>query len=89
MYFAGLDIWLQIKADVLGLPVTALDCEEIGGAGTAWMAGRALGIYDASTLLAKPRKSFAPDPKRHAYYLEQFQKYRKIYPAIKEVLEDE
>lgn len=83
------DIWLQIKADVLGLPVTALDCEEIGGAGTAWMAGRALGIYDTSTLLAKPRKSFAPNPGRHAYYREQFQKYRKIYPAIKEVLEDE
>ena len=44
------DVWLQIKADVLGLPVTALDGREIGGAGTAVMAGRAVGMYDGSTL---------------------------------------
>lgn len=83
------DVWLQIKADVLGLPVTALDCEEIGGAGTAWFAGRALGCYSEDTRLAKPRKSFTPDSSRHTYYQKQLKKYRKIYPAIKEVLNDE
>ena len=83
------DVWLQIKADVLGLPVTALDCEEIGGAGTAWMAGRAVGIFGENEVLAKPRKTFVPDEKNHEYYKKQFRKYKKIYHAAKEVLRDE
>ena len=83
------DVWLQIKADVLGLAVTALDGKEIGGAGTAIMAGRAVGVYDENTILAKPRKTFYPDEKRHAYYKNQIEKYRKIYAAAKEVMHDE
>ena len=86
---AGSDVWLQIKADVLGLAVTALDGKEIGGAGTAIMAGRAVGVYNENTLLAKPRKTFYPDEKRHAYYKNQIEKYRKIYTAAKEVMRDE
>lgn len=83
------DVWLQIKADVLGLAVTALDGKEIGGAGTAIMAGRAIGVYDENTLLAKPQKTFYPDEKQHAYYKNQLEKYRKIYAATKEVMHDE
>lgn len=83
------DVWLQIKADVLGLPVTALDGKEIGGAGTAVMAGRAVGVYGQNTILAKPRKTFYPDEKRHEYYLRQLKKYQKIYHAAREVMRDE
>ena len=82
-------MWLQIKADVLGLPVTALDGKEIGGVGTAVMAGRAVGVYGQNTILAKPRKTFYPDEKRHEYYLCQLKKYQKIYQAAKEVMRDE
>ena len=83
------DVWLQIKADVLGLPVTALDCKEIGSAGTAVMAGYAAGIYEKNTILAKPRKTFYPDNARHEYYKKQLAKYRKIYNAVKEVMGSE
>lgn len=83
------DIWLQIKADVLGLPITALDCSEIGGAGTALMAGRAIGVYDDATVLAKPRKTFYPDSEKHEYYKSQLKKYKKIYHAAKEVMRSE
>ena len=83
------DVWLQIKADVLGLPVTALDGKEIGGAGTAVMAGRAVGVYGKDTLLVKPRKTFYPDEKRHEYYVSQLKKYKKIYHAAREVMSGE
>lgn len=83
------DVWLQIKADVLGIPVTALDCGEIGGAGTALMAGRAAGIYSKNTVLAEKRKTFYPDNERHEYYQKQLKKYKKIYHAAKEVMSDE
>ena len=83
------DVWLQIKADVLGLPVTALDGDEIGGAGTAVMAGCAVGVYGKNTILLKPRKTFYPDKARCEYYKKQLEKYKKIYYAAREVMNGE
>lgn len=83
------DVWLQIKADVLGLAVTALDCKEVGGAGTALMAGCGIGVFDESTVLAKPRKTFYPDAERHKIYKDNLKKYKKIYSLSKEVLKQE
>lgn len=83
------DVWLQIKSDVLGLPVTALSCGEIGSAGTAIMAGSAIGVYDKNMTLALPRKTFYPNAERHEYYKKQLEKYKKIYKAVKEVMHDE
>lgn len=83
------DVWLQIKSDVLGIPVTALNCKEIGSAGTAVMAGYAAGIYEKTMILAKPRKTFYPNDARHEYYKKQLVKYKKIYNAAKEVMRSE
>lgn len=73
----------------MGLPVTALDGKEIGGAGTAAMAGYAAGIYEKNIILAKPRKTFYPNNAKHEYYKKQLAKYKKIYNAAKEVMRDE
>ncbi len=86
---ANSDVWLQIKADVTGIPVTALDGKEIGGAGTAFLAGRALGIYPDQMKLFEERKRFYPNLETHAYYDKQFRKYQKIYNCAKEILNDE
>lgn len=83
------DVWLQIKADVLGLPVTALDGDEIGGAGTAVMAGCAVGVYGKNTILLKPRKTFYPNAAKCEYYKKQLEKYKKIYYAAREVMNGE
>ncbi len=81
-------VWLQIKADVFGLPVTSLDSSEIGAAGTALLAGKALGIFGKDTVLVGQKATYTPNPENHAYYLKQFEKYRKIYSAVKGVLSD-
>ncbi len=83
---ASSDIWLQIKADVLGIPIKALNSSEIGAAGTAYIAGRACGMYKEKTCLVNERKVFLPNPKKHQYYLKQFEKYKRIYNAAKEVM---
>lgn len=82
------DVWLQIKADVLGIPVTALDGDEIGAAGTAFLAGRAISDtgYDFSSQI---RKVFYPNKERNEFYKKQFRKYKKIYSAVKMVMADE
>lgn len=86
---ANSDIWLQIKADVLNTAVTALDGNEIGGAGTAYLAGKAVGMYEDRTSLLKERKVFYPNSEKYEFYKKQFKKYKKIYTAVKEVDKNE
>ncbi len=82
-------VWLQIKADIFGLPVTSLDSGEIGAAGTALLAGKALGFYGDGTKLVGQKSVFTPNPENHEFYAKQYEKYRKIYPAVKGVLSHE
>lgn len=80
------DVWLQIKADILGLPVTALQGEEIGAAGTAYLAGKTLGLFSGGMAPVK-RKTFYPNAENHTQYLKQFETYRKLYSSIKNLNE--
>lgn len=80
------DIWLQIKADVLNIPVAALDTEEVGAAGTAYLGGRALGAFGKETRLARNKKVFYPNPEKHGFYSKQLEKYKKIYGFSKQIL---
>ena len=80
------DVWLQIKADILGLPVTALQGEEIGAAGTAYLAGKTLGLFSDGMAPVK-RKIFYPNAENHVQYLKQFETYRKLYSSIKNLNE--
>ena len=82
------DVWLQIKADVLGVPITALDCREVGAAGTAALAGVAVGAYgDLSVTgkMAPNRCTFHPREAYRSQYDTLFETYRQIHPAIKAI----
>lgn len=83
------DVWLQIKADVLGLPVTALSGDEVGAAGSAYLGGKALAIYDEDTRLLSKRKTFYPNQAKHESYRRQFKKYKKIYQLVMEVMKED
>ena len=80
------DVWLQIKADVFGAEISVLDTAEVGAAGTAQIAGKAIGVYGDDIRLAKVKKTFYPNFEKHFYYLKQLEKYKKIYNASKEVI---
>ena len=84
------ELWLQIKADITGRKVIALEVEEAGTLGTAIFAGTAAGIYrsvnEAVSQLVKVRKEFYPDEKTHQIYLEYYEKYKKVYQSIKELI---
>ena len=81
------DVWLQIKADVSGISLTALGCKEIGAAGTAALAGCAIGIYDnlESTVgkMANVRKVYEPNADRHEIYNKLYKSYCGLYDAVK------
>jgi len=83
-------VWLQIKADILGTPLATVKVTEAGALGAAILAGVATAVYrsiqEAVGAVAKVDRVFEPDSARHARYREQFEKYRRLYPALKEIL---
>ena len=83
------DVWLQIKADILNTRITALSCKELGAAGTAALAGTALGgfgeLREAVSRIAVVRKVFTPNKENTAIYSELYKKYANLYCAVKEL----
>ena len=83
------DVWLQIKSGSRNTGITALSCKEVGAAGTAALAGVAVGIFEelksVISKTAMTRKVFIPDRERHAVYSGLYQKYANLYRAIKEL----
>lgn len=83
---AASDLTLQIRADVFNKKVVTLMNDESGTLGCMMMAAVADGSY-ASPLEAihravKIRKEFLPDPAMHAYYMEKYGKYKKLYELM-------
>ena len=84
---ASSDVWLQIKADILGTAITALSGKEIGAAGTAALVGVAIGAYDnladAVAVSGAVRKVFTPNEENKTAYAKLYKKYANLYKAIK------
>lgn len=80
---------LQIKADILGIPVLTVLNRQTGTLGGAILGAVAIGDYDtieeASAHMVSFGQEYRPDPARHAIYAEKFKIYKKIYPAIKDI----
>jgi len=84
------DAWLQIKADVLGVPLVRPAITECGVLGAAMLAGLATGrLADPAEAIARfvrRDRVFEPDPRRHALYRDRAAAYRRLYPALKDLL---
>ncbi len=81
------DVWLQIKADILGTDIAALNCKEVGAAGAAALAGNTLGVYDdlagVVSKMAPVRRVFSPDTEKTKIYAEHYKKYANLYNAVR------
>jgi xylulokinase len=75
------DAWMQLKADILGIPVERTPVTEAGCLGAAFLAGLGCGVYsdigDVSRIIDRDR-TFEPDHKAGSDYQEHFEKYREI-----------
>lgn len=89
---ASSDVWLQIKADILNRPVTALSAKEAGACGTCMMAGVAIGLYkdlyEAKEYFVKEKKSFTPNPANVKEYQKYYHAYKKIYNAVRPIINE-
>ena len=79
-------LWLQLKADITGIPVVTPKITEAAGFGAALLAGVGVGLFSSATEAANRflqlTDEYHPDPARHAAYTRQFELYREIYPAV-------
>lgn len=75
---ASSDLWLQIKADVLGVPFAATTCAEPTSLGAAMLAATALGWADLPTLAktwVTTKPPHRPDAANHEVY-------RRIHESV-------
>ena len=82
-------VWLQIKADVLNTPITVVDAPEVGTMGTIMLTGIAVGAFksldEGMKIFVKYGKTYYPDEQMHKAYTVLYEKYKKLYNALKEI----
>lgn len=79
-------LWLQLKADITGIPVITPRVTEAAAFGAALLAGAGAGLWpsaaDGAERFLELTDTYEPDPARHAAYSELYQRYREVYPAV-------
>ena len=81
------EMWMQMKADILNLPISVLESQEVGATGCAMMAGIAAGVYqdlnEAANVFIREKKTYYPRKKKYVAYEKYYQKYRRLYKAVR------
>jgi xylulokinase len=84
-------LWRQIQADVYAKPVSQLVAEQGGAHGAAILAGVGAGLWpsvdDACSQFVKIASVVDVDKSASAKLQQQYQIYRAIYPALKQIRE--
>jgi xylulokinase len=80
--------WLQIKADVLQIPVSTLEVKEAGALGCAILCAKAAGLYgsleEAAQNMSHIKATIQPNPEHKSFYTEKFALYRNLREHVKE-----
>lgn len=83
---ANSEVWVQIFADALQVPIETVACEEQGILGAAMAAGVGTGIYgsyeEASAKTVQVRKVVLPRPEYRAVYEEKYERYRAVIGCL-------
>ncbi len=81
------DIWAQIKADVLGMPVSRPRYTEAASLGAAVLAATAVGVVKDPIATARawnpPVQTFAPNPDAVAFYRKRRRLFDDVYAALR------
>lgn len=82
-------LWKKIIANVMNLKVDVIESEEGPGYGGAILAAVGCGEYEsvetAAAKLVKVVDTVEPEKELAAKYEERYQKFRRIYPTVKEL----
>jgi xylulokinase len=78
--------WNQLKADILGVPITTVSTTEAGCCGAAMLAASAhmgVPVQSLAEAWVRPSAAFEPNPRWSAHYEERFARYQQLYRAVR------
>jgi xylulokinase len=80
--------WLQIKADILEMPVSVLKNKEAGALGAAVLCAAALGVYgsveEGAGEMSEIETTIEPNLKYSSFYHDKFELYRGLHEHFKD-----
>lgn len=83
-------IWMQMKADMLGVPIVALKTVDAGTVGSAMLTGIAIGVFrdlqDAADHMVEPTLTYEPRKEMQEKYQLVYERYRKVYEAVRPLM---
>ncbi len=79
--------WMQMKADMLNIPIVALRTADAGTVGSAMLTGVAVGVFqdlqDAAGHMVEEIHTYAPRPEMHEKYMKIYERYENVYRAVR------
>ncbi len=83
-------LWMQMKADVLDLPITALKTVDAGTVGSAMLTGIAVGLFrdlnDAAAHMVQEMETYYPHAEMHEKYMRIYERYKAVYNAVRPLM---
>ncbi|MCR5688049.1 MAG: carbohydrate kinase [Lachnospiraceae bacterium] len=80
-------VWMQMKADMLGIPITALKTVDAGTVGSAMLTGVAIGHFaglkEAASVMVEETMTYEPGKQQHEKYMEIYPRYEKLYRSVR------
>lgn len=80
------DLWLQVKADMIGRTVVAMECEESACLGVAMLSCVANGIHqdlvEARDSMVRIRKAMTPNPEASSAYGKVYDRYLRLHQQV-------
>ncbi|MFN8830780.1 MAG: FGGY-family carbohydrate kinase [Labrys sp. (in: a-proteobacteria)] len=81
------DLWMQIHADVSGVPLTVTEVPDAPALGSAILAAKAAGhfvtIEEAASAMVRTSRRIEPNRAAHEAYRPFYEAYKQAYPALK------
>ena len=80
---------MQLKSDIIGLPIVSLNISEAACFGAAMLAAGGAGAVsspnEAAKMWVKPSRTFTPNKKNLDVYSKKYDIYRNLYYAVKPI----
>ena len=85
-------VWMQMKADILNMPVTALKTVDAGTVGCAMLTGVATGVFsdlkEAASVMVREAETYFPRPEMHDRYMKVYKRYKDVYNAVRPLMDE-
>jgi xylulokinase len=85
------DSWLQLTADIFGIPVLRPRVTEAGVLGAAVIAGVGAGVFSSFNegvdAMVSLDRTYAPNERAHEAYQPRYEQYRQMWPLMRTFLQ--